>query len=101
MGNAGAPCGRPSPRGRSRPREALEEQLADGLRVGRAAGLLHHLTEHGVQRAVLAPAELFDGPGALGDRLVNPGLERGGVPDLLQAAALDDRLDVIAGLERL
>src|ERR671911_1383220 len=101
MGSVSAPSGRPSPAAGSRPRQALEEQFANGLGIGRATGLLHHLAEDGVERALLAAAELLHGTGVLGDRLLDPGLERSRVDHLAQAAALHDRYGRVAGLERL
>ena len=69
--------------------QLLFDDLLDGLRVGLALAGLHDLTDEPAGERGLG-LRLFDLVGIGGDHLVDHGLDRAGIGDLLHAARLDD-----------
>src|SRR5271155_1546355 len=70
--------------------EQLSEQGVDDLRIGRASGLFHDLTDEKAHHVRLARTKLFHLLGALFDDAAANDLERRGVADLGNARFLDD-----------
>src|SRR5690606_21984407 len=85
--------------------EPRAKNLVDLLRVGLAAGRLHHLPDEEPDHLSLAVAVLLHLLGIGAHHIVDERFDRRAIGDLHEAAALDDLLDLAAlapqGLEHL
>src|SRR5690606_13474884 len=82
--------------GRASGAELLLQQLVDLSRAGLALARLHDLTDQGVEGLLLAGAEFIDRLLVGGEYLVDHGLDRAAVGDLLEALLIDDRVRALA-----
>src|SRR5207249_5934092 len=81
--------------------QASPKELGRDRGVRGATRTLHDLADERVDGAILASPELGDGPGILGDDLLDDRLEGRRVRDLPEPARLDDVRDRRTGGERL
>src|SRR6185312_237751 len=79
--------------------ELCPQPLIDKLRIGLAAGRLHHLTDKEAEELRLAGLILADLVGVGGEDLVDLDVDRAGVAGLREPALLDDGAGALPGLE--